>query len=125
MEAYLDNSATTPLCKTAKEKMLYAVENCWGNPSSLHGKGIDAHLLLCQARKDVAKALQCDEKEVFFTSGGTEGNNIAILGAARTNSRKGKKVITTIGIKRNFVISIPIRLITCVLWNVKKIPFFY
>ena len=95
MEAYLDNSATTPLCKTAKEKMLYAMETCWGNPSSLHGKGIDAHLLLCQARKDVAKALQCDEKEVFFTSGGTEGNNIAILGAARSNSRKGKKVITT------------------------------
>lgn len=95
MEAYLDNSATTPLCKTAKEKMLYAIENCWGNPSSLHQKGIDAHLILCDARKEVAKALCCDEKEIFFTSGGTEGNNIAILGAARTNSRKGKKVITT------------------------------
>ena len=95
MEAYLDNSATTPLCKTAKEKMLYTIENCWGNPSSLHQKGIDAHLLLCDARKEVAKALCCDEKEIFFTSGGTEGNNIAILGAARSNARKGKKVITT------------------------------
>ena len=95
MEAYLDNSATTPLCKTAKEKMLYAMENCWGNPSSLHQKGIDAHLLLAEARKGVAKALCCDEKEIFFTSGGTEGNNIAIMGAAYANERKGRKLITT------------------------------
>ena len=95
MEAYLDNSATTPLCKTAKEKMVYAMENCWGNPSSLHQKGIDAYMLLCDARKEAAKALCCDEKEIFFTSGGTEGNNIAILGSARANSRKGKRLITT------------------------------
>ena len=95
MEAYLDNSATTPLCRTAKEKMLYAMENCWGNPSSLHQKGIDAHLLLCKARKEVAKALCCDEKEIFFTSGGTEGNNIAIMGTAYSNMRKGKRLVTT------------------------------
>ncbi len=95
MVAYLDNSATTPLCKTAKEQMLDAMDNCWGNPSSLHEKGIEAHLLLCKVRKQAAKILCCDEKEIYFTSGGTEGNNIAIIGAARANERKGKKLITT------------------------------
>ena len=75
--------------------MLYAVENCWGNPSSLHDKGIDADEMLLKARRAVAKSLSCDEKEIFFTSGGTEGNNLAIFGAAYKNRRKGNRVITT------------------------------
>ena len=95
MEAYLDNSATTPLCKTAKEEMVNAIENTWGNPSSLHEKGIEADLLLKNARKTLASLLSCTEKEVFFTSGGTEGNNLAVFGAAHANKRKGNRVITS------------------------------
>lgn len=95
MIAYLDNSATTPLCSGAKKKILYACDECWGNPSSLHEKGIEAEQLLTQARKAVAKALSADEKEIVFTSGGTEANNLAVLGAARAMKRKGTRVITT------------------------------
>ena len=75
--------------------MINAIENCWGNPSSLHQAGIDADMLLRQARSTVAKALRCDTDEVVFTSGGTEGNNLAIFGAAYANRRKGSRVITT------------------------------
>lgn len=95
MEAYLDNSATTPLCKKAKDRMVDAIENTWGNPSSLHEKGIEADLLLKSARKTLAGLLSCSEKEVFFTSGGTEGNNLAVFGAAHAHKRKGNRVITS------------------------------
>lgn len=94
-ECYLDNSATTKPCRKAVENMMYALENCWGNPSSLHDKGIEADELLLKARRAVAKELACDEKEVYFTSGGTEGNNLAIFGSAYKNRRQGNKVITT------------------------------
>lgn len=95
MQAYLDNSATTPLCKKAKERMVDSIENTWGNPSSLHEKGIEADLLLKNARKTVCALLSCTEKEIFFTSGGTEGNNLAIFGAAHANKRNGNRVITS------------------------------
>ncbi len=95
MTAYLDNSATTFLCENAKKEMINAIENCWGNPSSLHLVGIDADMLLRQCRNTVSKALKCDADEVVFTSGGTEGNNLAIFGAAYGARRKGNRVITT------------------------------
>lgn len=95
MEAYLDNSATTPLCKKARDEMINAIENAWGNPSSLHEKGIEADLLLKSARKTLCSLLSCTEKEVFFTSGGTESNNLAVFGAARANKRKGNRIITS------------------------------
>ena len=95
MTAYLDNSATTFLCEKAKKEMINSIENCWGNPSSLHQAGIDAEMLLRQCRNTVSKALKCDCDEVVFTSGGTEGNNLAIFGAAYANRRKGNRVITT------------------------------
>lgn len=95
MTAYLDNSATTFLCENAKKEMTNCIENCWGNPSSLHQVGIDADMLLLSSRKALAKALKCDPDEVVFTSGGTEGNNLAVFGAAYANRRKGNRVITT------------------------------
>ena len=95
MVAYLDNSATTPLCIKAKERMVDAIENTWGNPSSLHEKGIEADLLLKSARRAVANALSCTEKEIIFTSGGTEGNNLAVFGAAHQGKRNGNRVITS------------------------------
>lgn len=95
MTAYLDNSATTFLCGSAKKEMINSIENCWGNPSSLHQAGIDADMLLRKARTTLSKALKCDADEVVFTSGGTEGNNLAIFGAAYAGRRRGNKVITT------------------------------
>lgn len=75
--------------------MLFALSDCWGNPSSLHQKGIDAEALLSDARRCVAKALGCGEKEVVFTCGGTQGNNIAVFGAAHAMKRKGNKLIVS------------------------------
>lgn len=95
MGAYLDNSATTKVCEKAKKNMIYALENCWGNPSSLHEKGIEADTLLLKARETVAKTLSCEKDEIFFTSGGTEGNNLAVFGAAYAGRRKGNRVITS------------------------------
>ncbi len=95
MEVYLDNSATTPLCKTANEKITLAMDKVWGNPSSLHEKGIEAFELLSTARRTLSKILSCDEKEIYFTSGGTESNNISILGAVNAMKRNGNKIITT------------------------------
>lgn len=95
MEAYLDNSATTKPCKESIEYMLKAVGELWGNPSSLHEKGIEAMELLESARETLAKSLGCKKSEVIFTSGGTQGNNIALFGAANAKKRLGKKVITS------------------------------
>ncbi len=75
--------------------MVASIEKIWGNPSSLHEKGIEADTLLRDARKKLASLLSCNEKEVFFTSGGTEGNNLAVFGAAYQNRRKGNRVITS------------------------------
>ena len=95
MEAYLDNSATTPLCREAVDKINYALVNCWGNPSSLHANGIAASELLEESRGIIAHKLSCDSNEIFFTSGGTESNNIAVLGAANSLKRRGSRIITT------------------------------
>lgn len=95
MEAYLDNSATTQPCKEAVDKMNYALKTCWGNPSSLHAKGIAASELLEDSRRNIAKALSCETDEIYFTSGGTESNNIAVFGAANAQKRRGSRIITT------------------------------
>lgn len=95
MLVYLDNSATTKVCENAKNRIIDSLENTWGNPSSLHDKGIEAEALLLQAKDTVAKALGCTRDEIFFTSGGTEANNLAVLGAARAAIRKGSRVITS------------------------------
>lgn len=93
MEAYLDNSATTPLCREAVNRMNYALTSCWGNPSALHGGGIAASALLEEARAAAAQKLSCETDEIFFTSGGTESNNIAVFGAANALKRRGSRII--------------------------------
>ena len=95
MLAYLDNSATTPLCDTAKRWMKQAMDDVWGNPSSLHKVGLDAELLLSDCRKAVADALHAKETEIFFTSGGTEANNLALFGAATAKARDGKRILVS------------------------------
>lgn len=95
MEAYLDNSATTCVCREAADEMINCINSVWGNPSSLHQKGLDAEILLSNARKSVSKILSCLEEEIVFTSGGTQGNNIAVFGAAHAAAKNARKVITT------------------------------
>lgn len=92
---YLDNSATTPLCESAKKKIAYMLDECWANPSSIHHLGVIAKDELDKARKIIAEKISAREDEIFFTSGGTESNNIAIFGAAEKLSRRGKKIITS------------------------------
>lgn len=95
MEAYLDNSATTPCCKEAVDKMVELLTKDYGNPSSMHLKGVEAENYIKDATKKIAKTLKCQEKEIYFTSGGTESNNLAIIGAAEANKRSGMHVITS------------------------------
>lgn len=95
MEAYLDNSATTKCNSKAAELMAELLTKNYGNPSSLHRKGIEAENFVTDAKKKIAKTLKVQEKEIYFTSGGTESNNLAIIGSAQANCRAGKHVITT------------------------------
>lgn len=92
---YLDNSATTKPCKSAIENVTRCLTDNWGNPSSLHTLGFEAEMLLNEARTAVAKTIHCREDEIFFTSGGTEANNLAILGAVNALKRRGNRIITT------------------------------
>lgn len=94
-EIYLDNAATTKPCKKAVEKILEMLTIKYGNPSSLHEKGLEAEKEIELARTQVAKMLNANPKEIYFTSGGTEANNIALLGGAEAQKRRGKKIITT------------------------------
>lgn len=95
MEAYFDNAATTMVFPEVKELMVRLLEEDYGNPSSLHMKGVQAENYIKEARERIAKAIKCQEKEIVFTSGGTESNNLAIIGAALAKRRSGKHIITT------------------------------
>ncbi|HOU09537.1 MAG TPA: cysteine desulfurase family protein [Clostridiales bacterium] len=94
-QAYLDNSATTPVCASAAAAVAAALTDNWGNPSSVHAKGVRARRLLEDARAAVAQQLACLPEEVFFTSGGTESNNIAVFGAAKALKRRGNRIVTS------------------------------
>lgn len=94
-EIYLDNAATTKVYPSVCEKMVEVMSKDYGNPSSLHMKGFAAEQYVKEARKTIASVMKVDEKEIVFTSGGTESNNMAIIGAAMANKRRGKHLITT------------------------------
>lgn len=93
MKVYADNAATTMMSKTAKEAMMPYFDVIYGNPSSLYSFGQDAKVALEESRAKVAKALNADPKEIYFTSGGSEADNQAILSAAIIGASKGKKHI--------------------------------
>ncbi len=95
MEIYFDNSATTPVFPCVREVMMRTMEDDFGNPSSMHRKGMDAEKYIRAAKTQIAKTLKVDEKEILFTSGGTESNNTAILGTVSANPRLGKHLITS------------------------------
>ena len=95
MQAYLDNSATTQCSKRATDMMVKLLTEDFGNPSSMHMKGVEAENYIKEAKKKIAKTLKIDEKEIIFTSGGTESNNMALIGAALANKRAGNHIITS------------------------------
>lgn len=95
MEHYLDNSATTKVLESAARKAYYMMTEEFGNPSSLHSKGFKAKCELDSAREIIAKSLSAENSEIIFTSGGTEGNNLAVLGAVNAQKRRGNKIVTT------------------------------
>ena len=92
---YLDNSATTRVCEKSAEKVLELMTQCYGNPSSLHKKGLEAQREVAHARQAVAVSLSAQPREIIFTSGGTEANNLAVLGGAAAGRRRGKRIVTT------------------------------
>ena len=95
MEAYFDNSATTRCSDAAAALMQRALLEDYGNPSSLHMKGVVAEKYIKTATEQIARILKVAEKEIIFTSGGTESNNLALIGVALANQRSGKHIITT------------------------------
>jgi len=95
MEAYLDNAATTRVSAAVFEKMNQVFLNDFGNPSSMHKKGMDAERYIKEAKNEIAGILKCEPSEIIFTSGGTESNNMALIGTALANRRAGKHIITT------------------------------
>lgn len=95
MEAYFDNAATTAVYPEVRDLMVKLMTEDYGNPSSLHMKGVDAEKYIKNAASQIAKEIKCQEKELVFTSGGTESNNLAIIGGAMAKRRTGKHIITT------------------------------
>lgn len=95
MAVYLDNSATTKPCPEAAAAVNNMLTKNYGNPSSLHGLGIEAMKTVTSARQAIADKLGCEKEEIFFTSGATEANNLAILGAAEAMKRRGNKIVST------------------------------
>ena len=96
MEVYLDNSATTKCSAAAADIMMKALTEDFGNPSSMHLKGVEAEKYVKESLAAIAKALKVNEKEIIFTSGGTESDNLALIGACEANKRAGKHIITTV-----------------------------
>ena len=95
MEIYLDNAATTRVSPQAAETVKNIMCDEFGNPSSMHSKGARAERIVRESAKKIADILKVKEKEIYFTSGGTESNNWALIGVAEANKRKGNRIITS------------------------------
>ena len=104
MYVYADNAATTAMSQVAIDAMIPYMNKIYGNPSSLHSVGQEAKEALEAARETVAKCLGCEPREVYFTSGGSEADNQAILSAARMGARKGKKHIISTAFEHHAVL---------------------
>ena len=94
-EVYLDNSATTRAYYSVGDLVRKVMCEDYGNPSSMHAKGVTAEHYIKEAKETLAKLMKVQDKEIFFTSGGTEGDNLALMGAARANRRRGNHLITS------------------------------
>lgn len=96
MEVYLDNSATTPVAPEVRELVMKCMGEDYGNAASLHKKGVDAEKYLRTAKEQIAKTLKVEPRTIYFTSGGTESNNWALIGTAMANKRAGMHLVTTL-----------------------------
>ena len=101
---YADNAATTKISQTAKHAMISAMEDIYGNPSSIHQVGMEANNALQTAREQIARCLGCMPKEIFFTSGGTESDNQAILSAVMLGAKQNKKHIISTAFEHHAVL---------------------
>ena len=101
---YADNAATTKMSKAAIDTMVSIMNETWGNPSSLYTIGQNAKEILEKARQDVAEVIGADPKEIYFTSGGSEADNQAIISAARTGAKAGKKHIISTAFEHHAVL---------------------
>ena len=104
MYVYADNAATTAMSQVAIDAMIPYMNKVYGNPSSLHSVGQEAKEALEKARETVAKCLGCEPREIYFTSGGSEADNQAIISAARMGARKGKKHIISTAFEHHAVL---------------------
>ena len=104
MQVYADNAATTKISDVALKAMMPCFETLYGNPSSLHSVGQEAKEALEDARARVAKCLGCEPREIYFTSGGSEADNQAIISAARLGARKNKKHIISTAFEHHAVL---------------------
>lgn len=95
MEVYFDNAATTKIIPEVREIILETMDVEYGNPSSMHLKGVEAEKYIRYAKDVISRQLKCEPKEITFTSGGTESNNLALIGIALANKRAGNHIITT------------------------------
>lgn len=95
MEVYFDNSATTCCYEAVKDIVVKTMMEDFGNPSAMHQKGVDAEQYVKKSARTLAQLLKVEEKEILFTSGGTESNNLALIGGAMANKRSGNHIITT------------------------------
>ncbi len=95
MQVYFDNAATTVVYPEVRELSIRLMSEDYGNPSSMHIKGVDAEEYIKTAASRMAAALKCRDKELIFTSGGTESNNLALIGSALAKRRAGKHIITS------------------------------
>lgn len=95
MEAYFDNSATTRVLDSVRDIVVKTMTEDFANPAAKHRKGMEAELYIKEARTQIAKTLKAAEKEILFTSGGSESNNMALIGTALANQRAGKHIIST------------------------------
>lgn len=95
MQVYLDNSATTAAYPEVVKAVVDALTHNYGNPSSMHSMGVQSEKLLKAAKRSVAKAIGASEKDIIFTSGGTEANNLAVMGIAQAHKKTGNHLITT------------------------------
>ncbi|MDO4619890.1 MAG: cysteine desulfurase family protein [Lachnospiraceae bacterium] len=120
MEIYFDNSSTTRPSSAVCDIVLKTMTEDYGNPSSLHRKGVDAEHYIKDARKIIADILKVQEQEVYFTSGGTESNNWALIGGALSRRRSGNRILTTS--MEHPAVSEPLHMLENFGFTVEKIP---
>ncbi len=95
MEAYFDNSATTRVLDCVRDIVVKTMTEDYANPAAKHRRGMEAEQYIRQARQEIARTMKVSEKEILFTSGGSESNNLALIGGALANQRAGKHIIST------------------------------